>query len=217
MKVPHWFLAPIIHAVYRLWCGTLRITESGRKALDDLDRQGKPTVVSLWHNEFFPLMAVRRALRVVIVVSQSNDGEYAARLLEALGLKTARGSSRRGGLAALLHAARMMRSEHYHGCITLDGPTGPRHQVKEGAVFLAVRTPAPIVPARIFMKRAIVFNSWDRYQLPLPFSRVHIAFGEPYLPEARELTAEALRDECARLRQKLDALCPPDSDWPDYG
>ena len=126
--------------------------------------------------------------------------------MEALGLRTARGSSSRGGVKALLQAARIMRDEHYNTCTPVDGPKGPRHQVKDGSVFLAMRTPAHIVPLRAFMEKAKVFRSWDRFQLPLPFSRVHIVFGEPYLPESTDINGETLARERQKLQERLEAL-----------
>lgn len=212
MRIPPGLIAPIVTVVYRLWCATLRIRETGRELTNALDAAGKPCMMALWHDELFALMHVRRKLRIVTIVSQSNDGEYLARLLQALGLKTARGSSSRGGLKALLQAARFMRQENYHGCITVDGPRGPRHVAKPGAIILAFRTPAHVVPIRLFLHKAKKFRSWDRFQLPLPFSRVDIVWGEPYLLTATELTNTELERERLELERRLQALRPPE-DW----
>lgn len=211
MKISPDLVAPAVSIVYRLWCSTLRITETGREGLDALEAAGKPAMVSLWHDELFTLMHVRRTLRIVTVVSKSRDGEYLARLLQSLGLKTARGSSSRGGLEALRQAARLMREQGYNGCITVDGPRGPRHQVKPGAIALAHRTPAHVVAVRLFPQRAFTFSSWDRFQLPLPFSRVHIVFDQPYLlPPDEKLTQEVLERERLELERRLNSLRPPD-------
>ena len=209
MRIPPWLIAPAVSGLYRIWCSTLRIRETGREAIDALADAGKPAVYSLWHDELFALMHVRRNLRIVTIVSQSNDGEYLARLLQTLGLKTARGSSSRGGLKALLHTARLMRQENYNACITVDGPRGPRHTVKPGAIILAFRTPAHVVPIRLFPHQAKRFRSWDRFQLPLPFSTVDIVFGSPYLLSAGELTEEYLERERLELEKRLDVLRPP--------
>lgn len=206
---PPWVIAPVVNVLYRIWCTTLRITETGRAPSDALEASGRPLMLCLWHDELFSLMHVRRHFRVVTVVSRSNDGEYLARLLQALGLVTARGSSSRGGLGALLQASRLMREKRYIGCITVDGPRGPRHEVKPGAVFLAARTPAHIVPIRLFMHKTKVFNSWDRFQLPLPFSRVDIVWGEPYLLDNDELSDENMQKQCEILQNRLEALQPP--------
>ncbi len=209
MKLPPGIVGPLLNFFYRLWCASLRITESGRERIDAMQAQGKIMMFPIWHDEIFGIIAVKRQLRVVTIVSQSRDGEYLARVLNYLGLKTARGSSSRGALSALLQAARFMREERYNGCISVDGPRGPRHEVKQGAVVLAFRTPAHVVPLRGFCKRAKVFGSWDRFQLPLPFSRVHIHFDEPYLVSVTELNEEELERERLYMQQRLEAIRPP--------
>lgn len=210
MKIHPGLLAPVIHILYRLWCSTLRFTESGRERVDGMERAGTVMMFPIWHDELFPLMYMRRSLRIVTVVSQSNDGEYLARLLEALGLTTVRGSSSRGGIKALLKASSLMRREGYNGCITVDGPRGPRHVAKPGAVILALRSGAPVVPLRVFMKHSKRFASWDRFQLPLPFTRVHMSWGEPYQVEAGDLSEESMDRERDRLETRLKALRPPE-------
>lgn len=211
MRIPPAIVAPLINVVYRVWCSTLRIREFGRDTVDAFSAEGKPMMFALWHNEVFPLMYTRRTLRIVAVVSQSRDGEYLARLLQALGIKTARGSSSRGGIGALLNAARLMREQKYSGCITVDGPRGPRHVVKQGAVVLAFRTPAYVVPIRLFAAKAKEFRSWDRFRLPLPFSRVDIVFGEPYLLSAEKLSESELERERLELEGRLHSLAAPDA------
>jgi lysophospholipid acyltransferase (LPLAT)-like uncharacterized protein len=209
MKLSSKIIALFLTALYRLWCSTLRITVCGREAVDDLEAARRPMMFCLWHDELFALMHVRGTLRIITMVSQSRDGEYLAGLLQGLGLKTARGSSTRGGSGALLQAARCMRDEWYNGCMTVDGPRGPRHVVKQGAIMLAFRAPAHIVPVRVFYERAKEFRSWDRFQLPLPFSRVSIVFDRPYLPGAMEQTKEELERERLALENKLHALRSP--------
>ncbi|MDL2316114.1 DUF374 domain-containing protein [Desulfovibrio sp. OttesenSCG-928-A18] len=205
----NWLAGPLTNCLYRLWCLTLRITEEGRERVDALEAQGRLMVFCLWHDELFPLMHVRRSLRIVTVVSRYRDAEYLARLLQSMGLITARGSSSRGGAAALRSALHIMRDKNYNGCITVDGPRGPRHVVKPGAILLAAQTGASIVPVRLFMKRAKVFSSWDRFQLPLPFSRVRIVFAPPYTPQ-KTLHKDVVREECLRLEAVLDSIAPPD-------
>ena len=213
MKIRPGFIAPFIFVFYRLWCATLRITESGRERVNSLESAGKAMMFPIWHDELFPLMHVRGSLRIVTVVSQSRDGEYLARLLEALGMKTVRGSSSRGGIKALLRASSLIRQEGYNGCITVDGPRGPRHTAKPGAVILAFRSSAYIVPLRVFMESSKRFRSWDRFQLPWLFSRVHVAWGEPYMVEAADLSESSIEKELAKLEQRLGFLQISDDFW----
>ena len=203
-------LSAPVYWLYRLWCRSLRYTEINRAAIENTTDQGRPVVLSLWHDELFPLIYLKRRLNIIALVSQSDDGDLLAGVLERMGLETARGSSSRGGVKALLAAARRMRESGICGCVTVDGPRGPRHEVKEGAIFLAARADAPIVPIRLFMERRKVFKSWDRFQLPLPFSRVSMVCADAYRVECDIRDPEAVARECRRLEEKLEALKAPE-------
>jgi lysophospholipid acyltransferase (LPLAT)-like uncharacterized protein len=215
MKIPPGIVGPALKLLYRLWCATLRITQTGRERADAMQEAGIPLMFPIWHNEIFGIIAVKKQLRVVTIVSQSQDGEYLARVLESVDIRSARGSSNRGAVSALLQASRMMREDKLNGCISVDGPRGPRHVVKQGAVILAFRTPAWVIPLRGFCKNPVVFNSWDRFQLPLPFSRVHIHFDEPYQLSAKDLSEEALERDRLEMERRLKAIMPPEG-WKNY-
>lgn len=206
MKVPAWLAAPVIAVVYRLLNATLRITETNRDAAERY--ADGSMILSLWHDELFTAPALRKNWRIITVVSRSKDGEYLARLLQSLGLETARGSSSRGGMAALLQTARYIKDNRCHACVTIDGPRGPRHEVKNGVFFLARHADAPLVPFRVFYARAKIFASWDKFQLPLPFSRVNLVFGDPYFLPDEDLTPEALERARSVLKEKLESLKP---------
>lgn len=207
MRIPPALVAGPLYVLYNIWCRTLRYTVEGRDGVNALWHKGQPLVFALWHDELFPLMHVREDLRIVTVVSQSKDGEYLAGLLQRLGLVTARGSSSRGGVKALLQTAKLMRQDNRCGCITVDGPRGPRHVAKEGAVFLAARTPAPIVPIRLYMENTWCFHkAWDKFLLPKPFSRIRVIFGQPYTVGENALTPEGLERERAILEARLEEL-----------
>lgn len=210
MKIHPGLLAPFILFFYRLWCSTLRITESERERVNGLASSGSVMMFSSWHGELFPLIYIRRSLRIVAIVSQSTDGEYVARLMESMDIRTVRGSSSRGGVKALLKASLLMRREGYSCSISVDGPRGPLHVAKPGAVILAFRASAYVVPVRVFMKRRKQFSSWDRFLLPWPFSRVHVAWGEPYIVEVADLSGYSVDQERGRLEQKLNAMQAPD-------
>lgn len=205
MKVPPWLVAAPLHGLYRLLCKTMHFQEYHRDRVDAIWHTGQPVVFALWHDELFSVLHVKRDLRLITVVSQSRDGEYLARVLQKLGFETARGSSSRGGSSALLHAARRMQEENLCGCATVDGPRGPRHKAKPGVIFLSQHAHAPLIPVRIFCSRAKYFNSWDRFQVPLPGAQIRVAFGEPYLIEA-ELDKEGMQEQCRLLEDRLNAL-----------
>lgn len=89
------FSAPV-YWLYRLWCRSLRYTEINRAAIENTTDLGRPVVLSLWHDELFPLIYLKRRLNIIALVSQSDDGDLLAGVLERMGLETARGSSSPG-------------------------------------------------------------------------------------------------------------------------
>lgn len=210
MRVPLPLTIAASHLLYRMLCGSLRFHEKNRHWLDELDARGERLVFCLWHDEMVPLMRMQKQLDIVTVVSPSRDGALLAGVLEKLGLRTVRGSSTRGGAKALLGAARLMRNEGVHACITVDGPAGPRHKAKDGAFFLARHADAYIAPVRLLMRPALRIPSWDRLQIPLPFGRVTVLHGKPWKPDNPEMTPESLAADRARLEADLGVLAPCD-------
>lgn len=207
MRISPKLVATPLYGLYRVLCSTLRYREINREAVERVLGHSS-CVLPLWHDELFALMQVRQHLKMTAVVSQSNDGEVLTQVLEKLGVACVRGSSSRGGVKALLAAARKLGEAYQGACITVDGPQGPRHKAKQGAVFLAAKAQVPIIPVRLFMDRPYVFNSWDRFQVPLPFSGVTVVFGTPWRVEADVRDAASLERERLILEQRLETLAP---------
>lgn len=208
-RIPVAVYAPAMAGLYRLWEASLRHEVQGWEAVARAKEQGRAVVFAHFHDETFCLPYLRRMgpYRFVAIVSQSQDGEIMAQLLQRLGLVTARGSKSRGGVQALILARKMMRREGRIGVVTVDGPRGPRHKVKEGAVYLAQKTGALLVPIRIGLSRKKIFaRAWDRFQLPWPGARCRIVLGEPYELGETELDAATLQQEQERLETRMLAL-----------
>jgi hypothetical protein len=211
MKFDPLTLAPFVARLYRLWARLLRYDDPGGKwrAVRAAQAAGTPVVLALWHNELFALAGygLYRGLSCVTVVSQSQDGEFIARVLERLGHATARGSSSRGGARALMTCIREMKRNRRIGVFTVDGPRGPRHEVKDGVIYAAHRAGALIFPLRALSQRRFVFTkSWDRFELPWPFTRCRVLVGEPYRITVKTLDAAALARERRRLKERLETL-----------
>lgn len=211
------FCVNALAAFYRLLCKTLRYSGNREKIAEQdkaakLRRQGQdarctPMVFCLWHDELFPLIYLQQDLDIVCIVSGSKDGAILEKFMQRLGLRTATGSSRKGGLKALLHAAKLMKDGTVHGCVTVDGPMGPRHRAKDGVFLLAHRAGAKIMPIRLDLKTSYKFSSWDRFQVPLPFSKVDVHFGEGFFV-TEELTEDYLAACRERLEKELTELLP---------
>lgn len=204
-------LAPFLAGMFRCWTRSLRYDYDPKKmqALVDMQHNREPFLLALWHNELVALtgMGLRVGLPMATVVSQSKDGEIIARMLERIGHSTVRGSSSRGGVRALLGVKKLMQNENRVGVLTIDGPRGPRHEPKDGVIFLAHRAKAKILPLRAFPATKYVFEkSWDRFELPAPFTKCRLELGTPYAVEADKLTEEVLAFERERLKRKMSEL-----------
>lgn len=162
---------------------------------------GIPTVFVLWHGRLLPCTYFHRGQGLATLISRHRDGEYIARLAQRWGYQTLRGSSRRGATAALRQIVRALR-EGRAVAVTPDGPRGPRERVKPGALLAAAMTGAPVVPASAGAEWAWRFDSWDRFLVPKPFSRVRLVFGEPlHVPSAA--SPEELAKLSAEVEQRL--------------
>ena len=190
----------VIRAVGR----TLRFTVEGREHWDEAARGGRLPIYTFWHDRIFAGTYFFRGRRIVIMTSQSFDGEYIARFIQRLGYGAVRGSSTRGGVGALVELARLVR----RGCpagFSIDGPRGPRHVAKMGAVLLAKKTGQAVLPFGVNAERFWSLKSWDRMQVPKPFSRVRVRFAPPiHVPAgAGEETLNAKRDEVQRALEEV--------------
>lgn len=166
----------------------------------------KPMIICTWHGRMFFLAGAwpKRPQRFGVLTSGHRDGRLIARGVQALGYDTAIGSSRRGGATALRNISRLV-DQGVPMAITPDGPRGPRMRVKLGAVKAAQLTGAPLVPFTGSTKPRKVFDTWDRFCLPLPFSRAVVHWGAPlYVP--RDADAAALEGYRQTIEDRLNDL-----------
>ncbi len=207
MRIAPERLVPALYWTFRAWESTLRRSEENLDAVRAIWEAGGRVVFACWHNELFACTTLRGDKRLVTIVSASGDGALLAGVLSRLDFWCARGSSSKLGVRALIQTVKVMRDQQRDGVITVDGPRGPRHQVKDGVIYLAHRLGAYLVPTRGLASRKFVFaKAWDRFELPLPLSRVQVVYGEPYKVEAADLDQAAVNQETARLAEKLHAL-----------
>jgi lysophospholipid acyltransferase (LPLAT)-like uncharacterized protein len=160
---------------------TMRIDEVNLKVHEPFLRDGdeEPVIDAFWHSRLLmmPLLC-RRRRRVTILISRHRDGELIDRAIRFFPIDSVRGSTTRGGTRALRELVRDLEGGS-HVAITPDGPRGPRNRVQEGVILLASKTGRAIVPVTFNASRKKVFNSWDRFLLPYPFSRGVFVWGEP--------------------------------------
>jgi lysophospholipid acyltransferase (LPLAT)-like uncharacterized protein len=197
-------IAAMGYPLIALLARTLRLRVEGREHMDAVITSGRPYIVSFWHGRILPLALYFRGLGIVVITSENFDGEWIARIIGRLGYGTARGSSSRNARAATLQLVRDIRAGR-PTAFTLDGPRGPARVAKPGAVWLAGATGAPLLPIHAECERSWSLRSWDRTQIPKPFSRVHMVVGPPIeLP--RGLSEGAQAQACRELEAVLEGL-----------
>jgi len=165
--------------VVRSLAVTLRIREVGTEQVAPFWERGASLIYAVWHGRILMLPCLYApAHRVHVLASRSRDGELEARFLRRFGFEVVRGSTRRGGsaaLRALVHALRRGRE----AAITPDGPLGPPYVVQPGIIALARLTGAPIIPLTFSAAPAWRLKSWDEFLIPKPFARGVVSFGPP--------------------------------------
>ena len=167
----------------------------------------KPSIYAMWHSDQFAIYGVENKSEVNFLISTSIDGDIVAYACEAMGFKTVRGSSNRRGSveASMQMISRLKEGESV--AITVDGPRGPLHTVKNGVIKIAQMSGAPIIPMIWYSgdKTFITFPSWDK--MTAPFFHAHIVnlYGEPiYVPQ--DLDSEKTNEIKLKLKNSLEAL-----------
>lgn len=204
-----WLAAQYIRAVY----ATSRWTVIGAEHPHRLQAEGKPLILCFWHGRLLMMPKVwTYPAPMNMLISNHSDGRLIARTIRHFGIRTIWGSSTRGGTAALIA---MTRALGEGGCagITPDGPRGPRMRAAPGVAMVARLSGAPVVPVTYSMSRAAILRSWDRFMLPLPFSRGVFIWGEPIevphkakQPEM-EAARAAIEAQLNRITHKADEIC----------
>jgi len=174
--------------------------------------EGRLPIYSFWHDRIFSSTYFWRKRRIVVMTSQSFDGEYIARFIQRFGFGAVRGSSTRGATGAMIEMIRLMRT----GCataFTVDGPKGPRYEAKMGPILLAKKTGHPVLPFTISAKSFWEIRStWDRTQIPKPFTRARVFIAPPiYVPA--DATADVLNAKRDELQRTLDTLAQKGEQW----
>jgi hypothetical protein len=158
---------------------TLRWRVEGLEHLDRVRASGRQPILGFWHGRILAATYFFRGRGIVVITSENFDGEWIARIIERFGYGTARGSTSRGSRRALLQLRRALDAGRPVG-FTLDGPRGPARRAQPGAVWLAGATGNPLVPFHFEAARCWTVRSWDRSQIPCPFTTVGLAVGEPF-------------------------------------
>jgi lysophospholipid acyltransferase (LPLAT)-like uncharacterized protein len=191
---PRW-VAWLVRLYISTLRSTLRVRHLHLENIQDFDHPKRPYIVCFWHCHLLLMVYGRHRRPMQVMISQHRDGELIARTMELFGIEVSRGSTTRGGPAAL----RAMLRESRRGinlAFTPDGPRGPRRVLQPGVIAAAQITGLPLIPVVTSAERKRVLGSWDRMEIPRPFSRFLFAYGEPItVPREADLQVERARVE----------------------
>ena len=199
-------------AAFLVWLLISTISLTIRYRLHDphgyMKRKDLPqTIYCLWHNRlalaikvYFKFSRLQHAAPGIAgLVSASKDGALLSAIFLSFGMQPVRGSSSRRGAQALVEMT-SWAERGYDLSLTPDGPRGPRYVLTEGAITLAQITRLPLVAASYHLNWKFCVNSWDKFQIPLPFARCDVHIGKVF-PIPRELTDE----QREKFRQEVEA------------
>lgn len=171
----------------------------------ELLTSGNPILYATWHFDFPAIAALfgsylerDSSIRGTVLVSTSKDGELVARVLQIYGFDIIRGSSHRKGVEALTRMIKMVKKGYFTGLMA-DGSKGPPRKAQKGILLVAKYSGFPIMPVITTGKPRVVFPSWDRTHLCLPFGKIVTAFGNPIYVDSK-----ASRDEIEKARVELE-------------
>lgn len=193
----------------RLLIGTCRFEVHGKEEFEGARRDNPGCILAFWHQCLLVFSWTHRHQGIQVMVSQHADGDLIALPLQRLGFGTVRGSTTRGGPRALREMVRLARDGQDLG-ITPDGPRGPRYRVQPGVITLARLTGRPILFGTWAASRCWKLNSWDRFRIPKPFSRIVALYGEVFRVP-RDITPE----EEEEYRQRLEDFLVEKVRWVD--
>jgi lysophospholipid acyltransferase (LPLAT)-like uncharacterized protein len=183
---------------------TYRWHVDGLEHYDSIIASGRQPIMCFWHGRILPATLYFRNRGIVVMISRNFDGEWIARIIHRFGYGTARGSTSRGGMSALVQLRRDLAAGKPAG-FALDGPRGPARVAQPGAVFLAGATGHPILPFHIESSRFWTAGRWDQTQVPKPFARVAIMIGAPIeVSGTGEALVEEKRVDLERILAELE-------------
>jgi lysophospholipid acyltransferase (LPLAT)-like uncharacterized protein len=207
IRIADWAFYALISLIGK----TLRYETENWENFELAHENSKIPIYVFWHNRIFAGTFFFRDRRIVVITSQSFDGEYIARFIRRFGYGAVRGSSTRGGVSALVELIRVMRAG-IPAAFSIDGPKGPKYVAKPGACVLAKKTGNPMMPFVVETKNFWEVKSWDRLQIPKPFSSVRVLIGSPIFV-SKDADDSEIEKKRLELQKALDELVWRGQQW----
>ena len=193
------FYGRVLYYIVKLLDKTLRVKEIIPETLD----REETMIYGFWHNKvLISIFGSKWVKKRAGLASPTKDGELIAVPLELENVYVVRGSSNKESVRSLLELIKKVK-EGYSVGTPVDGPKGPVYEVKSGMIYLAQKSGKKMVPLGGAYSNSWTFNkTWDKFQLPKPFSKVVLVYGEPY-----EIPKDADMDfECAKLKRLINEV-----------
>lgn len=169
-------LPVVLCGIFYLWCFTIRSRNKNPEG--EKYFKNRTYILTLWHSRIFYLFYHFRRQDYQLLISPSKDGDWLANLAGLMGYSVIRGSSYKKAVPAARSLIKLLR-RNQRIIIVADGSRGPRHKAQPGSVQLASMTGVPVIPITYDADHRIELSSWDRFVLPLPFTRCTVNFGPP--------------------------------------
>ena len=230
-RIRNWVVGLVGARALVFWNLTIRVRYEGYVRTGRVPMPPQSSIHVLWHQHLLLGTVCFRNTGFRCVISQHSDGEMIARVIDRLGMQAVRGSTTRGGAKVIQKIfGEVGGAKAFHVVITPDGPRGPIHSFQSGAIYLASRTGLPLCVNAVIAKSYWSMPSWDRFQIPKPFTRALIRAGEPVLippdldrdgiEEYRQVFEKKLRqinEETAASFDELYVRAEPLMSLPDRG
>jgi len=187
-----------------LLCKSLRVKKTNKDSITNLEQQNKNCILAFWHGTMLLPWYMHGKPSFAALTSKSKDGDLLAKLLKHWNYEVIRGSSSSGGDVALGIMIDYAKSK-YSIAITPDGPRGPAHKLKAGAIVAAKKTRIPVVLAGVGYKKKKVLSNWDKFEIPYFFSNVNVVYSDPvYVDENLSYNeTSAIIEKCEKMLNDL--------------
>lgn len=201
----NYILPPILWGIIHLWCKTLRIKNLNPEMDREIKEKPGGAIYTFWHSHLFYLFYHYRFLnKFTLMISPSQDGELLTALVKLYGYPVVRASSYKNTIPGTRELVHLLKKDA-KVIIIADGSRGPRHRAQVGSVQLARMTGVPVYTLSYDAHPKHELNSWDRFILPLPFSKVTLNFGAP-ITVAPKADKDIIRQKQEELTDALNQI-----------
>ena len=174
-----WLITKILVVLIRITGSTVRVKQVNQQVLKTALEEYSSVIVATWHQNIYFSIWLLRKQELTALISSSKDGSVIYDVFDHYGYQAVRGSTTRGGIAALKQMINLLKNKT-SVAITPDGPLGPPEKIQSGVILLAKYAGVPIIPWHYEARHQWNLNSWDKHKIPKPFSTVIESFGEPF-------------------------------------